>query len=130
MRCDPLIGAMKMGWSNYIIIPKLKVIVETNREVDDIEFYQKDSFDKIIDEEDVDNDIYLDLENVKIFDITIKELALLYSDHEIMRCIKGIHIDKLLLYWLKTKGIDFEIESEFNIDKEKYKSEGYIFLER
>lgn len=120
----------KMGWSNYIIIPKLKIIVETNREIDDIESYQKESIDEIVDEENIDDGVYLDLENVKINDITIKDLALLYKDHEIMQCVRGIHIDRLLLYWLQNKGIDFEVKSEHNIDKEKYKSEGYIFIER
>lgn len=118
-----------MGWSNYIIIHQLKVIVETNREVEDIVFYQKDAIDKILDEENID-DAYLDLENIKISDITIKDLALLYRDHDIVRCIRGTPIDKLLLYWLKIRGIDFDVKSEHSVDREKYKSEGYIFIER
>lgn len=119
-----------MGWSNYIIIPKLKVIIETHREVDDIEFYQKESLDKIVDEENIDDGVYLDLENIKVSEITIKDLALLYKDHEIMQCVRGIHIDKLLLYWLKIKGIGFNVRSEYDVDREKYKSEGYIIIER
>lgn len=119
-----------MGWSNYIIVPQLKLIVETNREVEDIEFYQKESLDKILEEEDIDDGVYLDLENVKVCDITIKDLALLYRDHEVMQCVRGIHIDRLLLYWLKIKEIDFDVKSEHTLDKEKYESEGYIIIQR
>ena len=119
-----------MGWSSYIIIPRLKLIVETNREIEDIDFYQKECIDEILDEENIDDGVYADLKNVKIFDITIENLALLYKDHEIMQCIRGIHVDRLFLYWLKVKGIDFDIKSESTIDREKYKSEGYIIIER
>lgn len=119
-----------MGWSSYIVIPRLKLVIETNREIEDIEFYQKESIDEILDEEKIGDGEYFDLKNVKICEITIKNLALLYKDHEIMKCVRGIHIDRLFLYWLKVKGIDFDIKSESVIDREKYKNEGYLIIER
>lgn len=123
-------GVDKMGWSSYIIIPRLKLVIETNREIEDIEFYQKESIDEMLDEENIDDGEYIDLKNVKICDITIKNLALLYKDYEIVKCIRGIHIDRLFLYWLMIKGIDFSVKSESSIDREKYKSEGYSIIER
>lgn len=119
-----------MGWSNFIIVHKLKILIETNRDVEDIETYRKESLDKILDEENIDDDVYLGIGDIKVSNIKIKDLTLLYKDHEVLQCIRGTHIDKLLLYWLKSRGIDFEVKSEYNIDKDKYKSEGYTIIER
>jgi len=38
--------------------------------------------------------------------------------------------NKLLLVWLKSRGIDYIIKSEYDIDREKLEKEGYKIIWR
>ncbi len=119
----------KMGWSNYIVIDDLKVSIETNREVDEIEFYREEALDKLIDvPEDIDIDV--DMENVKISELTVGNLSSLYQAYKTMCNLYGTHVDKFLLYWLKSKNIKFNIISEYNFDIKKYEEDGFKVLRR
>ena len=122
----------KMGWSNYIIVDSLKIVVETNREVQDIEMYREDALNKIIDiEEDtyIDDNIF-DINNIKISELSIGHLSILCNAFEDMSNIYGMHIDKFLLFWLKKKDIKFEVESENSVNVQEYIDNGYIVLRR
>lgn len=122
-----------MGWSNYIIIDSLKLVIETNREVDDIEHYEKDALTKMINTEDDDcfvDDISTDMRDKKISDITIGDLTSLYNAHKNASIIIGMHCDKFLLYWLKTRRIDYKIKSEHGINIQQYNDNGYTILKR
>jgi hypothetical protein len=125
-----------MGWSNYIIIPKLKLLVEVSRDVCDIADYEKTAIEKAIDENNIgynghfDGDNTVDMGDVPINNITIKDLTELYKIYDIMQSIAGMDCDKLLLFWLKRRGIEFSIESEHNIDVSKYDKEGYLIIRR
>ena len=121
-----------MGWSNYIIIDSLKIVVETNREVGDIEMYREEALDKIIntEEDTYINDKILDIENVKISELSIGHISILHDAFNDISSIYGMHIDKFLLFWLKKKGIKFEVESENSINIQEYKDNGYIVLRR
>ncbi len=125
-----------MGWSNYIVIPKWKLLIEISRNVGDIADYEKVAIEKAIDDENVDYETHTDEEgvvdmgNVPIHKITIKDLSELYKSYDILQSLSGMDCDKLLLYWLTNRGIDFSIKSEYEINVEKCVEEGYTKIER
>jgi len=125
-----------MGWSNYIIIPKLKLLIEVAREINDIEDYEEVAIEKAIDENNIDYSDHFDGEdtvdmgNIPIDKITIKDLTELYKRYDIVQSLAGMDYNKLLLFWLKSRGIDFKIESEHNIDINEYNKEGYLRIRR
>jgi len=125
-----------MGWSNYIIIPKFKLLIEVSRSVDNIAEYEETAIEKAIDEENIDYDTYLEGENIvdmgdiPISKITVKNLSALYKKYEIVYSLSGMDYDKLLLFWLKNRGIEFQIKSEHNIDFDEYDKEGYVRFRR
>jgi len=114
-----------MGWSNYIIIPEFKLAIEVSRYVADIEEYEKDALYKITGEEEVE-----DVENVKVHDITVKDLTTLYNAHKIVSSLTGFEIDKLLLFWLQNRGIEYEIKSEFDVTTDQLRDDGYTVIRR
>ncbi len=114
-----------MGWSNYIIIPEFKLAIEVSRYVQDIEEYEKDALNKITGEEEAE-----DVENVKVRDITVKDLTTLYNAHKIVSSLTGFEIDKLLLFWLQNRGIEYEIKSEFDVITEQLRDDGYTVIRR
>lgn len=120
-----------MGWRNYIIIDNLKLVIESNRIVDDIGHYEECALTKMTDEENDDflvRDDNIDMENVKISDITIGDLVSLYNAYKNVNAITEMHKDKFLLYWLKTKNIKYTIKSEHHIDIQQYIDNGYTIL--
>ncbi len=129
-------GDDKMGWSNCIIIPKWKLLIEVSRDVNDIADYEETAINKAIDEDNIDYETHFDEENivdmgdVPINKITIKDLVELYKRFDIVQSLCGMDYNKLLLYWLKNRGIEFRIESEYNINVEELTKEGYIKIER
>lgn len=124
-----------MGWSNYIIIPKWKMLIDVPREIDGIEEHEHETIEMIIDInnfecEHIEGEDTIDIENVPINKITIKDLAELYKRYDIVQSLTGMDYNKFLLFWLKRRGIEFKIESQHNIDIKEYKKEGYIIIER
>ena len=121
-----------MGWTNFIIIPKLKLIVETSRQIDEIPDYQKNALDFLTDEERIYEIEKYDIKNKIVKNISIEDISQLFSIYEQANNIVGMESDKFLLYWLETKGIEYEIKSEFQIKEnnklESYKNEGYTIL--
>lgn len=125
-----------MGWSNYIVIPKWKLLIEVSRDVNSIEDYEKIAIDRAIDEDNIDYDAHvegddrIDMGNVPISKITIKDLTELYKCYNIVESLSGMDRNKLLLYWLKGREIEFSVKSEHSIDVEEYIKEGYAKIER
>jgi hypothetical protein len=125
-----------MGWSNYIVIPKWKLLIEVSRDINELADYEQTAIDKIIDDENLDYDTHFDGEdvvemgNVPIGQVTIRDLAELYKRHDIVQSLAGMDYNKLFLYWLKNRGIDFSIQSEYSIDVKEYIKEGYTRIER
>lgn len=95
-----------MGWSNYIIIQKLKWLIEISRNVEDLAEYEETAIKIAIDEDNLDNssideDRIVDMGDVEINKITIRDLAELYKRYDIIQSLSGMDDDKLLLFWLK-----------------------------
>lgn len=116
-----------MGWSNYIIIEDWKMVIETNREVNELEDYIKKSLNKMISN---DADIDISTSDLKVNDITISHLCTLVSAYESASSLACMETDKLFLYWLESKDIVYKIESEYNLDIKKYKENGYKIIRR
>jgi hypothetical protein len=125
-----------MGWSNYIIIKKWKMLIEVSRDIGGIEDYEKVAIEKAISENSADERMYIEGENiidmgdVAINKITIRDISELYKVYDIVQSLSGMSNDKLFLFWLKNRGIDFLIESEHNIDLHEYEREGYVRIRR
>lgn len=117
-----------MGWSNYIIISEWKMMIETSRNVNELEDYIANSLDYIVDEDNIGDDV--DMANVKLSELTLGNLAILLNSHTNMSAIVCTEPDKLFLYWLEGKDIKYEIKSEYNIDLKKYKEDGYKIISR
>jgi hypothetical protein len=115
-------GEKNLGWTNFIIIKKWKMIIETHRGVEDLEDYIKEALEKIICS---DADIDIDISDLKISDLTIKDLCILASAYDNTTSLYGMEIDKLFLYWLESRNVEYDIKSEYNINIEEYENNGY-----
>lgn len=111
-----------MGWSNFIIIEKWKMVIETNRSVSELEDYIKDAIDKMIDN---DTEIDIDISDLKVSDITVKDLCTLASAYDNANSLCQLDSDKLFLYWLESRNVEYEIKSEYQTNIEQYKENGY-----
>ena len=116
-----------MGWSNFIIIPSLNIAIEVSRDLHDLEDYEEKAFDYLTSEE---SDEGMDIENRTIRDLTVRDLTTLFTAYDHTNALKGLDYDKLLLVWFKSRGIAYEIKSEYNIDTEKLEQEGYKIIWR
>ncbi len=120
-----------MSWTNFIIIPKLKLVVEINRQINELNDYQKKALDYLTDEERYENDDeYIENKNIK--NISIKDLTKLFNTYEQSNNLAGMESDKFFLYWLGNKEIEYEIKSEFEINDKgelkRLKNDGYKIL--
>ena len=119
-----------MGWVNYIIIPKLKLVIETSRYTEELDESVENAMDEILEFiEKQPVDISMDLFHKKYNDLTLGDLEILLRAFRLVYLVSGEDFDKILLYWLRRKNINYEIVSEYNFNKEKYKKEGYLILE-
>src|SRR3972149_616940 len=116
-----------MGWSNFIIIPSLNVAIEVSRDLHDLANYEEKAFEYLTSEE---SDEGIDIENRTIRDLTVRDLATLFTAYDKTNALKGLDYNKLLLVWLKSRGIDYEIKSEYEIDREKLEKDGYKIIWR
>lgn len=94
-----------------MVIPKWKVLIEISRYVDEIEEWEEKSLKSGETE-------WPEVGEVKITDMTLSQLNTLMSAYQV-----AIHvpyeIDSFLLYWLKRLGIEYEVISEFDLEKRK-----------
>lgn len=110
---------------NYIIIEDLKLLIAIDENIYGIEDFEENALDNIIDS---DQDDLTDIEGAKIDDLTIKEIGIIASACELVNNLAGLQADKLLLYWLRNKDIDFEISD--NVDIEDYERNGYLIIRK
>lgn len=115
-----------MGWSDYVIVEKLRLVVEISRYVTELDDWIKESLDFLIDEE---NDT-IEISEIKVTNLSLKELAVLVMNYDKASPLSGMDYNKLFLYWLKCRGIDYEIESEYSIKLEEYEEKGYLIIRR
>lgn len=109
---------------NYIIVHNPKLIIELEKDVEYLEDYEEDALDKMIHENP--DSFEKNVMDIKIASLTFRETHALFFAHDIIRRIIGLDVDKLLIYWMITKDIDFEIED--SIDIEEFKKNGYNII--
>lgn len=113
-----------MGWTNYIIIPKLKIAVQVSRWVDGDNETLYNAIDKLIDH--VFNHDLL-FESYK--DLTLGYLSELIQVYDLARNFEDISINEFFVYWLKKRNIDFEIKTSNEISAEQLRRKGYKVIE-
>ncbi len=111
-----------MGWTNFIIVKDWKLIIETHREVQELDDYIKDALEEMIDE---DANIDVHTSELKVSDITVNDLCIMSKAYERASNLYDIDIDKLFLFWLESRGIKYDIMQGFNINIKKYEEDGF-----
>ena len=108
---------------SYLIIENMKLVVEVAE--DDIESFEKKALDEITSKENAD-DFDIDIDETDVSDLTFKEAVVLYKAHNMIKNLIGIKVDKMFLYWLTNRDIEYSIESY--IDVSRYQRDGYVIL--
>lgn len=115
-----------MGWSNYVIIPKLKVAIEISRYADRENLYMEELEDLL---NEVDN-FNFEILDKKPQELTLGDLTSLVSLAKKSIVLEEICIDYFLLWWLELRGIKHEVISEFVFDKKKEEFKDYMVIEK
>lgn len=110
-----------MGWTNFVIIPKLKLAVEISRSIDELDEWEEESIEKALyfyEEE---------IPNKKITGLTFDDAKILGEAVKILNNIPEDR-DVLFLFWLKKRNVEYEIISEMKLEEEKEKYKNYTFV--
>lgn len=120
-----------MGWSNYLVVPQLKLVVELPREENELKGYVKEAFDNVLKIKD-ENECLEDLTSTTINNLDLNTLSILVNSHKLVDDLSCVELTDFLLYWLDSKGIEFAIHNEYEkeLDIEELKNKGYIVLRR
>lgn len=111
---------------SYLVIEDMKLVVKI-ADIEDIEPFEKNALDETVSEKSTD-EFDIDIDETEVSDLTFKEAVVLYKAHDIIKALLGIGADKMLLYWLKNRDIEYFIESD--IDVSRYQRDGYVVLEK
>jgi len=116
-----------MGWSNYVIIPKLKLAIEISRYADRENLYEEELEELL---KEVDN-FNFEILDKKPQELTLNDLSSLVSLARKSIILEEICIDYFLLWWLELRGVKHEVISEFEFDKRaKEEFKEYEVLEK
>lgn len=107
----------------YIILRDKKLIIEIDED-EDLEDYEKDALDKILSEDFSSNS---DIGETKTADLNIEQTHHIYSLCKIIEDLTELDIDKLLIYWLRSKDIDFYVENDIN--SQEWQRDGYRIID-
>lgn len=110
---------------SYLIIENMKLVVEITDQ--DIETFEKKALDELVNETDTCA-CDIDIDDIEVSNLTFKDAVVLYKSYDTVKSLLGIDADKTLLYWLKSRDIEYSIESD--IDLGKFQRDGYIILEK
>lgn len=111
-----------MGWVNYVIIKKWKIMFEISRHVSDLDEDAEEEIKKLWNESESYYNKIDKVRNKKISDIRVCDIQVLSSFSESYVKISTIDSDNFLLYWLKSKEIDYEILSEHDERIKEYEN--------
>jgi hypothetical protein len=103
-----------MGWSNFIVVPSMKLAVEVSRSIDEdcVEQYSK-VIGRLFDE---DGSIGEVLERT-LNKLTTKQVAEIVDKAVTADSLVGLYYDNLFPVWLKLRHITFQIVNEFDFEK-------------
>jgi hypothetical protein len=125
-----------MGWVNYVVVPSHKLALEINRHSGELEEHEKNTLDSIIGIEEFDEP-GIDINSRRLkrekdgrlnLSLNLGQLRKLIKSYEQAETIKAMGLDKLLMYWLKKKNIEYEIISEHVLADKGYANQGWIII--
>lgn len=111
---------------SYLVIENMKLVVEIE-DIGDIDKYEKTTMDEMVDGKNAD-EFDINIDDTEVSELSFKEATILYKAHDMIKTLSGINADKMLLYWLKNRDIEYSIESD--IDVSRYQRDGYVVLEK
>jgi len=111
---------------SYLVIESMKLAVEI-ADIEDIEPFERNALDNIVSEKNT-GEFDIDIDDTDVSDLSFKEAVILYKAHDMIKILSGINANKMLLYWLKNRDIEYSIE--LDIDVSGYQRDGYVVLER
>ncbi len=111
---------------SYLVIENMKLVVEID-DIGDIDKYENTTMDEMVNGKNAD-EFDINIDDTEVSDLSFKEAVILYKSHDMIKTLLGIKADKMLLYWLKNRDIEYSIESD--IDVSGYQRDGYVVLER
>jgi len=113
-----------MGWVNYVLVKKYKIAFVVDRSTDELDGYFEKALDWLRDDERARID-----EEKKLKDVSVRDFAVLFNTYEKAVALEGASSAMFLLYFLKKYGVEFEIQSEFNVDEEKLRKAGWVIVD-
>jgi len=117
----------KMGWLNYIVVPKWKVMFEISRHVDELPEHIKKAAEKLYDEEF--EELY-EIQETKFSDLTAGDFAKVMEAVDIVTSLSSITDPAIfLLIFLHLRGMKYEIISEFEFEERKEEFKNFKILE-
>lgn len=111
---------------SYLVIENMKLVVEI-ADIEDMETFEKDALDNMVSEKNAD-EFDINIDETEVSELTFGEAVVLYKAHDMIKTLLGINVDKMLLYWLSNRNIEYSIESD--IDVSAYQRDGYVILEK
>lgn len=104
-----------MGWVNYIVIKDLKIMIQTSRYIDNETFdYTSENINGLVKEMEEFNPEILEK---KFSEMTLIDLASLIKITDKTTVFQELDYTYFLLMFLKARKKEFEIISEFDLDK-------------
>ena len=110
-----------MGWVNFIVVPDLKLVVETSRNVNELEEWLEKSIDDILNFEDCIEVV----EERKLQDVTITDFSTMVRSLNLVSMLSKMYTDSFFLYWLEKSKIEYQVVSEYSFDREKFEKDGF-----
>lgn len=120
-----------MGWSNYLVADKIKLVVELPRETNELAGHIKESFDNLFKLKE-ENECLDDLTLIKLNNLDLNTLSVLVNSQKLVDNLVCAELSDFLLYWLESKDIEFSIHNEYEKDfkLEDFEKKGYTILRR
>ena len=117
---------VKMGWSNFVILPEHKLAFEVSRNVnkEDIDKEDIEEFLKAVDDFN-----YETLEK-EYREFTISDLAELVNITRKAMIFADVPFGNFLVWYLELTGMEYEIISEFEFEERKKEFEGWKIIWR
>lgn len=109
-----------MSWTNFIIIPRLKLIVEAPRALDSdlrdgkLSEYTKEILNGI--EKIGDDDRLSEVEEKQCSAVTIADMKVLQDCLQGMLMLRETTHEAFLLHWLEKMDIEYEVVSEYAME--------------
>jgi hypothetical protein len=115
-----------MGWVNYLLIPQWKLAIVVSRHNNEIPEYFEEALDELVKPQKLDMGEIIEK---KFNELNMREMNFITRLADLASCLEETDYELFLLYWIKKRGIKYEIKSEFDVKAEYLKKDGYRVIE-